>query len=119
MFELLPESEGNVVVIRVSDVLHHTDYESLAPKLEDIITEHGKIRMLCYMEDFKGWDLQAMWDDLQLDIKHRKDIDKLAIVAQEGWLEWGVKFSRLFIDGEARFFKPDESEMAMGWIKAF
>ena len=117
MFEILEQSSGKVVALNVCGKLHHSDYEELEPKLETIINENGSIQLICYMEDFEGWDLQALWDDLMLDIKHCKDIDRLAIVGNKKWMAYSAKLAKMFINGEAKFFSPNLKDEAWEWIQ--
>ena len=46
MFEMLPQSEGNIVGIRATGTLTDADYAELMPKLEALLVEHKRIRML-------------------------------------------------------------------------
>lgn len=45
MFELLPQSSGKVVGVKISGKATHTDYQTFVPKLEGTIKQHGKIRV--------------------------------------------------------------------------
>ncbi|MGH9554074.1 MAG: STAS/SEC14 domain-containing protein, partial [Terriglobales bacterium] len=74
------EQDGNVLSLQANGTLTHADYEQvMIPKLEQIIKEHGKARILFAMGDeFHGWEPEAMWDDAKFGMKHRTDFEKCA-----------------------------------------
>jgi hypothetical protein len=43
------------------------------------------LRILFIMDDFHGWTAGAMWEDTKFDLKHWKDIERLAIVGETKW----------------------------------
>ena len=50
MIKVLPESKGNILVFRAVAKLTDQDYKDvLIPRLESIIREHGKARLLLDM----------------------------------------------------------------------
>ena len=75
-------ASGKMLEVRVSGKLTKEAYEKLVPVVDQQIKEFGKLRILFIMEDFHGWTLGAMWEDTKFDLKHWKDIEKLAIVGE-------------------------------------
>ena len=65
MIKILPESHDNVLGFEALEKLTDHDYKAvLIPQLDQILTEHGKARILFDMgEEFHGWELAAAWDD--------------------------------------------------------
>ncbi len=120
MIEILPESQGNILGIRASGTLTDSDYKDiLIPRLEGIIGEYGKARVLCRMdEDFHGWEGEAMWDDAKFGVAHRHDFEKFAVVGGSRWVEWGAKLGALFMKTELRTFAGDQLQEAWEWIKS-
>ena len=49
MFQMLPESSGRLVALRVSGKLTKEDMVSVAPPLEEKIRENGKVDLFCDM----------------------------------------------------------------------
>ncbi|MDR3556977.1 MAG: STAS/SEC14 domain-containing protein [Syntrophobacteraceae bacterium] len=118
MIEILPESADNVLIFKASGKLTDSDYKDvLIPRLEAIIGEYGKARLLVDVDKFQGWEAEAMWDDARFGLAHRNDFDKMAIVGGPGWFEWATKLARLIMSGSIRSFSPSEREEAMRWIK--
>ena len=120
MIEVSPESEGNILVLRAVGKLTDKDYNDvLIPRLESIIQEHGKARLLLDMGDeFHGWEIAALWDDARFGLTHRNNFEKMGVVGGPKWVEWGLKIGALVIGGEIRSFSSRERGEALRWIKA-
>lgn len=119
MFEILKESKGPLIAVKVSGKLNVDDYEKLLiPKLNALFKEHGKLSMLVeFTDDFAGWDsLAAAWDDMKLGLEHPNDFEKLALVGAPEWVEWGMKFFGVFVKGEVKAFPPGSREAALKWL---
>ncbi|MGA2939214.1 MAG: STAS/SEC14 domain-containing protein [Syntrophobacteraceae bacterium] len=119
MIEVLPESKGNILVLRTLGKLTDADYKDvLIPSLDSIIREHGKARLLLDMGDFHGLEAAALWDDAHFGLTHRNDFEKIGVIGGPRWIEWGVKLAAMIVSGEIRSFSPGEREEALNWIKA-
>lgn len=119
MIHVLSESQGQVLGIKATGKLTDQDYkEVLIPKLERVIREHGKARLLCDLgEEFHGWELHAMWDDAKFGFLHRNDFEKVAVLGGPKWIDWAVKISKLLISAEVKTFTPDQWQDAWTWVK--
>ncbi len=118
MIEKLDRSTGKIIGYRVSGKLHDEDYKKFVPEIEAVIEKEGPVRILLEMSDFHGWDLHAAWDDLKFDIKHYKDLERIAIVGENKWEEWMSKLSKPFVKGKARYFDSHELEEAWKWLES-
>jgi hypothetical protein len=119
VIEILPESQGNILGVRLTDKVTGDDYEkTFIPALEKVLAEHPKMRCVYYMDEaFKGWDLGAMWDDATFGFKHRKDFEKIAVIGGPKWAEWGTKLAAHMVSGEVKTFPVDQLQAAWDWIK--
>ena len=112
------ESGGNnIVTVHLSGKLHKDDYEHFVPKMEGLIREHGKLRVLLEMHDFHGWDAGALWEDTKFDLKHFADIERLAFVGEKKWEKGMAQFCRPFTKAKIRYFDRSEEAGAEDWIK--
>ena len=120
MIKVLPESNGNILIVRAVGKLTDQDYkEILIPSLESIIREHGKARLLLDMGDeFYGWEAAALWDDAHFGLTHRNDFEKMGVVGGPQWVDWGLKIAKLAISGQLRSFTSRERAEALRWINA-
>lgn len=120
MFEVLSESAGKVIGIKVSGKLTTKDYEEgLIPALTDLIKTHGKVRLLCLIaEDFAGWEAGAMWDDAKFFFPHKDDFEKMAIVGAPKWIDLMMKAFALIMKGKSKTFPAEELAAAWEWLRA-
>lgn len=116
MIEKLQPEKGNVIAFKLSGKLHDEDYKGFVPEIEALIERHGKIRLLFLLQNFQGWDLHAAWDDIIFDIKHYRDLERIALVGDQAWKKWMVILSKPFTAAETRFFPGDEIDAAWDWL---
>jgi len=118
MIEMLEKSSGNVVGVKINGRLVHEDYEQFLPKLESLIQEHGSLRWYCEMADFHGITPRAAWDEMKFDVKHRKDIERVAVVGDKASHEWMAKLSKwVFHSAEIRYFDVADADAAWEWVR--
>jgi hypothetical protein len=115
--ELNERAGGKLLVVRASGKLVKKDYEEFVPRVERLIEEHGKIRVVFDMEDFHGWTAGALWEDIKFDIKHFRDIERLAMVGDKKWEEWMAKFCQPFTKAEVHYYDRAEADQAREWIE--
>lgn len=115
MYQLLPESQGGFVALRLTGKLDASDYEGIIPILESRIREHGKLRLYWEMRDFEGWTLGGLWADGGFDAKHANDFTRIALVGERKWHEWMTKLIKPFTDAEVKYFDLDERAAALAW----
>ncbi len=109
-------NEGRQLEIEVSGKLEHADYEKFVPEAERLIKKHGKVSALFTMRDFHGWSLRALWDELEFDLKHFRDLDRIAIVGTKKWQEWMAGFCKPFTTGTVRYFPEEQLANARAWV---
>ena len=118
MIEVINSEDGKILNLRLNGKLLHADYATLVPKLEAILEKHGDIRCLLEMEDFAGFEMRALWDEIKFDTKHASQFERCAIVGNRQWERWMTKFSHLlFRRAEIRYFEVSELDAAREWIR--
>lgn len=83
MIEILHETDGKLISTKAVDKLTQNDYDRLIPLLESKIKQHDNLNWYFEMQDFKGWEPKALWEDLKFDAKHANDFDKIAMVGEK------------------------------------
>ncbi len=116
--QIQEQADGKIVEIHVSGKLDTADYELFTPRVESLIQQHGKIRMLLYLHDFQGWTAGALWEDLKFDWKHFSDIERLAMVGESKWQEGMASFCKPFTTAEIKYFNHDQLAEARQWIES-
>jgi SpoIIAA-like len=109
------ERSAAVLYVEASGKLTHADYQRLIPLLEKLIHEHGKIRVLFELEECRGWDAAAAWDDLAFGVRHGGDVERCAVVGNKKWQEWMSKLSRPFFN--VKYFDKSELDRAWQWLE--
>ena len=118
MIAILPESKGKILGIRVSGKLTDRDYQDvLIPMLETVIKKHGKGRFLCAIDEtFSGMELGAMVDDVRFYLKHKDDIEKMALVGAQKWTELLMKVFAGLMQGDMKTFSAGAMPEAWAWV---
>lgn len=66
--------DTDMIVLRASGVLTTKDYDAAVPELEHALDlAKAPLRVLIRLEDFQGWDIGALWRELEVDFRHRRD----------------------------------------------
>ena len=113
--ELVESPDGSILEVQVTGKLSKEDYEHFVPRTEQMM-EHGKIRILFSMHEFKGWDMGALWEDIKFDLKHFKDIERLAIVGDKKWEHGMALFCKPFTTAKTQYFDQTDIEQARTWL---
>lgn len=89
----------------------------LLPAIERAFDQHERIKaLLVFAEDFRGFTLEAAWDDTILGLRHWDGFERLAIVADVPWLRQGLRAMSLLLPYPVRLFDVDAQEQAERWL---
>lgn len=120
MLELLPDTQGPAIGLKIRGRLSHESYQAIMPVLEERIRGHGKIRLLLDIQSFKGWKIKAAFDDIRFAFKHQKNIERVAFVFGKEKDVWTSLVDQPFARGargKEKIFKANEIESAWAWLK--
>jgi hypothetical protein len=59
-----------------------------------------------------------MWEDLKFDLKHWKDIERLAIVGDKKWEKGMAAFCKPFTKAQIRYFDAAQVAEAREWLES-
>lgn len=113
---LMEENDGKILEIHVSGKLVREDYNHFVPRFEQLLKEHGKLRLLFVMQDFHGWDAGALWEDIRFDMKHFNHIERVAVVGETKWQKWMAAFCRPFTRARVQYFDKVQAQQAKDWL---
>ena len=123
--EVMKESVGNVLAIRVSGEMSDDDYNNtLTPKMEEALKAHGSLRLLIYMDDsFTGFDSGVMWDDTKFGFSHlgtaaRGKFEKVAMVGGSKWYRKAGEIFGYLMPGEIESYEAADLDAALKWVKS-
>jgi hypothetical protein len=114
MIEQLPSS-GKFLAFKLSGKLHNEDYQQFVPVI-DSAAQSGKVRLLAVFEDFQGWDLRALWDDIKFATTHCTKFDKIALVGDKTWEKWMAKVCAPFTMARIQYFDAADVGKARVWL---
>lgn len=103
--------------VHASGKLTKEFYEQFVPAIEKQIEESGKLRVLFLMKDFHGWTAGALWEDVKFDLKHWKDIERLAIVGESKWEKGMAVFCKPFTKAKVKYFDHAQLDAARTWVR--
>ncbi len=117
MIEVMENTNGKCVALRVSGKITREDYIGIIPQLERTIDIWNGINLLIKIEQVEGIAMGAVWEDAQFNLKYFREVHRAALVGDQEWLNWVVKISQLFVHEAAQLYSSDQFEVAWKWIK--
>ncbi len=118
MLMKLEQSTPDILGFLASGRLTDNDYKNfLIPEVKTAIDEKGQIRLLFQLDGFRGWEIQAAWDDLIFGMEINSNVDKIAIVGDSRWEQWVARLVKAFTHGEARHFDLGHMDEAWNWVR--
>ena len=94
------------------------DYENIiVPDVEAAFALNRKLRVLYVTaEDFTGFDPGAMWDDVNMGMRHFSGWDRVALVSVVPWLRTTTAAMSFMLPAEIRLFHLNQLDEATRWI---
>jgi hypothetical protein len=117
VIEQLPTDAEGVLGFKISGKLHDEDYKKFVPAVDAALEKSAKVRLLAQFEDFHGWDLHALWDDIKFATTHCTKIDRIALVGDRKWEAWMAKVCKPFTMAKVRYFDAPEADAARAWLR--
>ena len=114
---LTEEDNGRILDVKVSGKLAHEDFKLFIQRFDQLVGQHGRIRILCDLVSFDGWEASAMWDEIKWDVKHFSNIARLAVVGAKTWEEQLSLFCGPFTTAELRYFDQTRAAEARTWLE--
>ncbi|MFA5190963.1 MAG: STAS/SEC14 domain-containing protein [Verrucomicrobiia bacterium] len=116
--EIKTEDGGKIVNVDLSGRLTREDYLQFLPIVEQLVSQRGKLRMLVEMRGFHGWTVGGLWEDLKFDVKHFKDIERIAFVGETKWQEGMASFCKPFTTATIQYFDQNQIGEARSWLSS-
>jgi hypothetical protein len=118
MIKIITGLAANVVGFEAQGKVTADDYSNvLVPAVETAIEFGGRARLLYVLgEEFKSFELGAMWADAKVGMGHLSDFEQIAVVTDLGWIEQSVRAFGVIIPCPVKVFSCAELESAKKWI---
>jgi SpoIIAA-like len=116
MLKLIEGLPRDVLAIEATGKVTHEDYRDvLIPRAEAMIK--GPSGMLYVLgKDFRGFELEALWDDAAFGMRHWHDFSHIAVVTDHAWIRAVVIMFRPLFHGRIWLFGSSELGAAKDWI---
>jgi hypothetical protein len=109
--------KANVLKVTVPEELKAGDFDQIAPQVDKLIQQHGKIRLLLDASKFGGWENTAAFEQHMGFVKnHQQKIERAAMIAGHAWQHWVVGAIKLFVHPEIRIYDKKQESEALAWI---
>ena len=118
MIKLMTGLPDNVLGFEAIEKVSGKDYDTiLIPAVEAKIKDFPKIHLLYVLgPEFIGYDMEAMWDDTKIGLKHLRAWEKIAVVTDTEWIRKAVHMFGFTIPGQVSVYKNDELSNAKDWV---
>ncbi len=108
---------GNVLRIVAPEKLKADDFRQIAPQVDSIISQYGKIRLLIDASGFNGWENIAAFENHAGFVKnHQQKVERIAVIAGHDWQHWLIGAVRIFLHPEVRAYDKSHESEALKWI---
>lgn len=116
MIEMLPQTKGNLVAIRMVGVVTEQDQESWFEKAEPILVQEKIEHLLLDWSQLEGWAKGARSTGTWFGMHHWALVRRVAIVAEDKWADETLRITDIFKAATVRRFPPAERQAALEWI---
>lgn len=116
MLSYTEHDNAQAVEITIRGKVSTEEFDRLAEKLEAFIARHGQVRVLERITNFEGMDAAALWHDVKFSLRHLKDFNRIAVVADPNVRNLWSSFVAPFITCEVEHFAPDQITEARDWL---
>jgi hypothetical protein len=109
----------NTLRIVVPMKLTVDDFRQIAPQVDSIIRQFGKIRLLIDASQFGGWENIAAFENHVAFVKtHQDKVDRIAVIVAHDWQHWLIAMVRMFVHPDVKAYGQGQESEALQWIAA-
>lgn len=118
MIEEMTDLPEGMLGFRISGDVTGGDYDSvLTPAIDRAIEKFDRIKLLAQVgPGFKGYSLDAVWDDTKLGLRHWNGFDRVAVATDVGWIRMGIKAMAFMMPCPVQLFAINELDDARRWL---
>jgi hypothetical protein len=118
MIEIIPTGDNSRVLgLHIRGPIDETDISVVAEVMERKLKQTpGRLRIFAEIGGGLEISPKALLEDLRVSVKHFGDVEREAIVSDEGWLGPLAELGDLLPGIEVRHFTPAERDQALAWI---
>lgn len=110
----------NALKVIMPAKLTPADVAQVASRLDGLIAERGKIRIMFNLTNFGGWEnLEAMgahFDQLKFLPERAKHIERIAVIVGRPWQQQFLQMLRSVLPTQVQAFESNEEAEATQWL---
>ncbi|MCK5931016.1 MAG: STAS/SEC14 domain-containing protein [Fulvimarina manganoxydans] len=111
------KTDDGVMELRVSGKITSEEMESISARIRMDMPEHGKVRMLEFVEDFDGIELSALWYDLHRNLPLTDRFERVAVISDRRWIDMFSGVADRLVSCDVRHFEPGAIGEARSWLR--
>ena len=115
MFEILDNTENDIVRVAFVGEIQPTDFEVSGPTFEKIVNTRQPLRLLFDWTRFSGWSQESESQAFWFRKLHHDDFERVAILGDRKWRSAATDFDTI-VDAEVRFFDTRSEDEAVRWL---
>ena len=117
MYEITPETRDRFIVMKAIGKLTAAEYETLRRRFEQLAAAaSGPLRVLLDWTELTGWDVEAEQDAFAMWAREWSDVERLAIVSGDKFIEDGLQIAKVLSKTTVRHFQPADAAEARVWL---
>ena len=118
MFTETLKDHEDVIGIACDGKLTEDDLRRMHELLHERLASTDCPGLVVDLSSFEGYQtLSALREDLTMDIAHRNDFSRVAIIGDRKWMGWGTSLAGTLTRAEMRWFDSDEAVAAKAWAR--
>jgi hypothetical protein len=118
VLQVLSSFPDNVLAVLASGEVTGEEFRDiLVPAAKAKLKTNEKLSLYYqFGPQFAKMNAAAMWEDAKLDVKHWREWDRIAVIADIGWIRKGARLARMLLRRPVRVFSNAEADAARDWV---
>jgi len=116
MIEILPETAGNLIAIKLSGMVSEADFDASASEISPLVANERTNLLFVDWSELEGWEPGAKSVGTWFGLHHWATILRVAILAERKWDDERQRIADIFKAAEVRRFIPEDRETALNWV---
>lgn len=97
--------------------LTKNDYDRINRLIGEKVSRYGRARLLVEIDQLEGVTARALWEDLRAALRFYSDLERVAVVGDQGWLKTSIKVGDLLTPGvDMASFATADRQRAISWL---
>ncbi|NBC85153.1 MAG: STAS/SEC14 domain-containing protein [Bacteroidetes bacterium] len=117
MHEIIDVPGENVAGVILGDTLTEDDFNTVYPHVKDQVERHNTVRLLFELDGVDGWEPEEVWEDFMFDVRHARDVDRIAVLTDdEPWEPLMSRFDLAFPSAHLEVYATGDRDDAVAWL---